>query len=325
MNKEPLISVIIPTYNSSETIIACMDSVLSQSVRDIEVIVVDGGSEDDTVEKVRRCEDEDNRVRLVISDEKGVSHQRNLGIRHAKGDYIQFTDSDDVIMPFGLKLLSDAAAEHDADIVIAGYEFMKSREKRIPKAGSFEDRKSFVQRIDDYYAPERLFLNSPCNKLYKKSIVREAFPRDMEMGEDLVFNIDAFMRAERVCVIDEPVYLVNDTNSDSLSRRFRAEGFSCETRLHRKMMAYVSSITGDIPDYLYYSYLSGVKVKLDHLVNKSGWSSEDIKREIYRWCGSETLRDMLLKYRPDRFKDRLLVRLLDKKRVVIIYFYYRFL
>lgn len=97
----PLVSVVIPTFNRVDLVGQAIDSVLAQTLDDFEIIVVDDGSTDGTEEKIRQYE---SRVRLIRTPHRGIAHARNVGTRHARGRYLTFLDSDDLLYPYALEL-----------------------------------------------------------------------------------------------------------------------------------------------------------------------------------------------------------------------------
>lgn len=113
-----LVSVIVPIYNVEQYLSACLDSVLNQTLRDIEVICVNDGSTDDSASIVREYMQCDARFRLFEQENKGLSAARNAGLRLAKGQYIQFLDADDILLPAKLEMQVAAIEECQADVCV---------------------------------------------------------------------------------------------------------------------------------------------------------------------------------------------------------------
>ena len=119
MNIGPAISVIIPLYNEEERILNCLSSVTKQCIKDIEILVVDDVSIDNSVNIVSELASKDKRVKLICHAQNlGQGEARNTGIRQSSGQYIFFLDSDDFIPRDGLKTLYEIATKYDSDIVI---------------------------------------------------------------------------------------------------------------------------------------------------------------------------------------------------------------
>ena len=121
MNDLPHISIIIPVYNTESYLARCVDSILSQSFIDFELLLIDDGSTDGSGVICDAFADQDGRVRVFHKENGGVGSARNLGIDNAQGEWLYFVDSDDELMPDGLQVLVDGISE-EVDMVMAGYE-----------------------------------------------------------------------------------------------------------------------------------------------------------------------------------------------------------
>ena len=119
MKQHPKVSILIPSLNSGDFIRECMESVVRQTLQDIEIICIDAGSTDGTLEILREYEREDSRIRLIISDKKSMGYQYNLGLDTATGDYIGMVETDDWVEADTFECLWMAASRQDVDIVAA--------------------------------------------------------------------------------------------------------------------------------------------------------------------------------------------------------------
>lgn len=120
------ISVILPCYNAERHLNACFESLFAQSMRDFEVIFIDDGSLDGSLAIARRCAGRDDRIRVFAQENQGVSAARNLGLSHARGEWITFVDGDDILPPDALETLLSGAAE-DVDMVVCPHETFDER------------------------------------------------------------------------------------------------------------------------------------------------------------------------------------------------------
>ncbi len=118
------VSVIIPAYNVERFIAECVNSVRSQTYKDLEIIIIDDGSTDSTFDICQKLADEDERIKLIQNNHGGVSRARNSGLDNATGDYIVSVDSDDIILPDMIETLYNKMVEADADIVVCGCRFI---------------------------------------------------------------------------------------------------------------------------------------------------------------------------------------------------------
>lgn len=222
----PFLSVILPTYNRVHCIARMIDSVLSQSFKDFELIVVDDGSTDGTREMLEQKYD-DSRIQIVYKENGGVSSARNLGISLARGKYITFVDSDDYLLDGFFEDIYENILQYGADIyVYAGFSQEKTKLIGVPlfwgnqgygngeialKSGS-----EFVRDFCLYGG------NSwACAKIFKTSLIREnnlVFQENISYGEDMLFNLQTYLASLRIVAIPRGYY-VYEVSGNGLSRR----------------------------------------------------------------------------------------------------------
>lgn len=214
-----LISVIIPAYNAQKTIYRCLESILNQTYRNIEAIVVNDGSSDDTENICRQFEDE--RVRIVNQKNQGVSQARNTGIALAQGKYICFVDSDDYLMECHIETMYKAMEETKAELVITNFYRIdhqgQKQNTRVPSEESCEIK----QCAYDIYTKE--LLNQPWNKLFIKDRITELFRKNLSLGEDLIFNIDYLKNIRRMTVLDAYTYVYDLQLGGGLHKKKQTE------------------------------------------------------------------------------------------------------
>ncbi|HED5353626.1 TPA: glycosyltransferase family 2 protein [Campylobacter jejuni] len=131
MIKNPKVSIVVPSLNSIKYIHECVDSILNQTLKDIEVICVDAGSTDGTFEVLREYEKNDNRLKVIVSDKKSYGYQMNLGIKEAKGEYLGIVESDDYIKENMYEKLYNIAMKKKCDIVKGDMLNFWDKEERI--------------------------------------------------------------------------------------------------------------------------------------------------------------------------------------------------
>ena len=121
---QPLVSIILPVYNAQNHLARCIGSILNQTYKNIELIILNDGSKDHSLPVCEEFRARDSRIVLVDKENSGVSDTRNLGLKLAGGEYVQFVDSDDYIDPDFTQHLVEAAETHHADLVIAPYKMV---------------------------------------------------------------------------------------------------------------------------------------------------------------------------------------------------------
>mgnify|MGYP003097604064 CR=1 FL=1 len=202
-----LISIIVPVFNLENELPRCLDSILTQSYQNIEVVVVDDGSSDGSADVMRRYSEKDSRIKPVFQENGGVTSARLHGVREASGQWIGFVDGDDKIESDMYERLLRNAAEYHADISHCGYQ-MCFDDGRIHY---FHNTGLLVQQ-DKITALKELLSGSRiepglCNKLFHKTLFHsllhgEAMPLDIKINEDLLMNYRLFSEAERTVFED---------------------------------------------------------------------------------------------------------------------------
>lgn len=195
------LSVIIPAYNAEKTIIRCLDSVLAQTLKNIEIIVVNDGSEDQTEHIVSQYikDNSEYNIRLLNKKNGGPSSARNKGIEVAKGKYIGFVDSDDVITTDMYNCLVKIADENILDVVICNILNCYPDGKKIPSAVSIpKDKVIDTNGIKEYIHPmlmQDTIFGGPCNRIYRRDFLcanQIHMPEKLGYGEDCMFQLQVF-------------------------------------------------------------------------------------------------------------------------------------
>lgn len=231
-----MISFIVPVYNAEKKLDRCIQSILNQQEKDIELILVDDGSKD---KSGLICDSyrQDSRVKVYHNQNQGVSKTRNFGIDRSSGEYLIFIDSDDFINPNMGRVLRENIERNNSDIVICGYCHWSTirRVSATPAktfCGTF-DKQEFLQMFSEMYGAR--LLNSPCNKIYRRGLLREGFRENLHLGEDFLFNLAYFSSAERITIIQDVLYnYVQVEDGGSLSGKFNEEQKQISELTHRE-------------------------------------------------------------------------------------------
>lgn len=203
---ESLLSIIVPCYNTGKYIKRCLNSILSQDYKNIEVIVVDDGSVDDTGSMVKTIASLDSRVKYIYKDNSGVSDTRNKGISYSRGEYLTFVDSDDTIEHDLYTSLISMLIDYDADIAHSSYSRVYENVKNnISGNGNIYvmNRKDSIDKLLN----GGLFTGSVWNKVYKKEIVENIrFNEKYKINEDVLYNLYAFLNSKKIVYYDKCLY-----------------------------------------------------------------------------------------------------------------------
>lgn len=210
MEKQPLVSVVIPVWNGSGYIERCLDSVMSQMGDEMEVIVVDDGSTDDTWALLEKAAASDARLRPVRQDNAGASVARNTALDMCRGKYVRFVDADDVLPEGSMTRLLKAAEENGSDLVIAAYtEVLAGRRsvRSLHKKDETVELEEFLRRLERL--SNSFYYGVLWNKLFRGDIIRRERPRftpGLHWGEDFVFVMDYLAHCGRFSYVAAPVY-----------------------------------------------------------------------------------------------------------------------
>lgn len=199
-----LVSVIIPVYNAEKTLARCMESIINQSLKNIEIILINDGSTDKSQAICRRHQEMDARILLIDKKNEGVSSARNVGIRAANAPYLMFVDSDDYLDKEMCQALYKKAVLEDADFIFCDYYEVDQennlRRVSMPCQIDLDDVGTFSKLFQNYQ------INQVWNKLYKKELINDLFQEEINAGEDLLFNVEYMNQVKRTCVVSIPLY-----------------------------------------------------------------------------------------------------------------------
>lgn len=214
-----MISVIVPVYNSSPYLQSCLSSILAQTYQDLEIICVNDGSTDNSLQFLIEAAQQDTRIKILSQENSGVSVARNAGLNMARGDYISFVDSDDELEPDMYEILLNLAEKYQADVAHCGY-------KKIHLDGSAKDIRGTEELLiqDGLEACKCLlsgqhFTGGLWNKLYRAGLIGNTrFDEALKINEDVLFNAQAFQRASTAVFYDVPKYHYFERQSSACSR-----------------------------------------------------------------------------------------------------------
>lgn len=225
------ISVIIPVYNVQNYISECIESLINQTFKDIEIILINDGSTDRTGEICRKYSENDNRILLIDKKNEGVSIARNIGLSMAKGEYIAFVDSDDFIDDNMLEIMYDKAIETKADIIRCNARILRGSSKNniLKETEVYSKLLDKVDFIEEIVKKDIVIGNNAMvvwGNLYKKDVIKLNKLKFKQIClEDYLFNMQYFKHVERYCLISNRLYNYRVLNN-SLSRTFNVNIFN---------------------------------------------------------------------------------------------------
>ena len=210
------ISVVIPIYNVEKYLVKSVESVIHQTYHNLEIILVDDGSPDNSGKLADELAERDSRIKVIHKTNGGLSDARNAGMNIATGDYIAFLDSDDLLPENAYELMVNKAIEENADYVIGNYINCNEDDSLWEKpVFNTEKYQGFKLDIKDYVDSFFIMNSSACNKLFNRHFIEELKLR-FTIGlpaEDAIFTTYCFIKSHRVFYIPELVYIYRQRNA----------------------------------------------------------------------------------------------------------------
>ena len=222
---KPLISIIVPAYNAEKWLAACCESVFTQSYRNWELILVDDGSRDRTLE-IAECEAGARaNVKVIHTENGGVCHARNTGLDAARGEYITFLDADDRLTPDALERMYALTTETNCQIAILSKIYMRHDGIQTRKSGAgteiWEGTEILCKSLEDHPASHSVYA-----KLYSRELIGNLrFVEGRRVHEDSFFVFQCFCQCTRAAYRNEGVYLYNTTPGSASRAAFSDKFF----------------------------------------------------------------------------------------------------
>ena len=331
----PKVSVIIPVYNSEKYIRKCIESIRVQTLKEIEIVLVDDGSVDKSGEICDYYSKLDNRVVTIHIKNNGVSNARNTGIKLAKGKYIMFSDSDDYVNDRWCETLYNLAEKNEEDFILCGYEIINSRNSKSNRRqilSPLKDESMILARKDFYNLYNWNLLNSPCNKIFSRKKINKyniSYIETLSLGEDMIFNLDYLEKCSgSIRIANEALYYYAQDDRESLDNRYYDNLFNIYKILFRKIKS-----TMDILETNYEVYKDDVNLGFFYLIERSlnntfNKKNKDnlIKKIKYNNCilGSEEVRSCILNLENSSLRKSY-IYLLKKQNYIYIMIYNKIL
>lgn len=296
MNKEKtLISVIVPAYNCAGTITQSIESITGQTYQNIEILIIDDASSDDTYKKCQELSEKDERITVIRQEEnKGVSAARNQGLDHAKGSYIAFCDADDTMDPDMLRILFDQMKKEKMDILCCAH----SKSRNWPTKDEtclIRDKKEMIKSLNQYGG----FV---WNKLFDAEIIGNIrFDETLSLCEDTVFVTACLFHKKESAIAYIPQRLYNYQNG-GVTNGASDRHFKNGCYLYETAMQAASKIThGQYEKY--YKHCTFMLAVVEKDFNKRYHNLSKVNQEVLRSCLRRNRRGFLLD-RDISFKRR---------------------
>ena len=271
-----LVSIVIPVYNSEKYISRCLDSITNQTYDNLEIILINDGSTDNSIEICLDYKEKDKRIIVVNKSNGGVSSTRNQGIDCATGKYIQFVDSDDYINLDMTENLVYAIEKYDVDLVLCGVNHISSNTNDSDlyrNVGDFLLKDFLSNSLDSISSTS---MGAVWNKLYKLSKIKDnkiRFEEDINYSEDCIFNYDYFKKSTSIYVLKDKLYNYDQSDLNALTKVFRKNAFMTTLYLYDKTIELMDTFLINVNDNIkkinqYYS--NNLMVNVIHIYRHKG-------------------------------------------------------
>lgn len=251
--KNPLVSIIIPIYNTEKYIYECLNSLINQSYSHIEIIVVDDGSTDNSLCLLKELSDKDNRLKVFSQPNQGVSAARNLALSKATGTYVMFVDADDWIDPHTIEKCLQAIG--DADVCFFAYvrefnnrslpKLLFPQTRHFTKEACKQLQRRMIGPIGQELANPGMLdsLGTIWGKLYRRDILDGTSFIDLKIigtAEDSLYNCNAFRKVQKAVYINKAFYHYRKCNSGAETKKYKPQLSQQWNRLFNYMQATVT-------------------------------------------------------------------------------------
>lgn len=230
--RRPKVSIIIPVYNTSQWLMDCLVSVLKQTLKNIEVICINDGSTDNSLEIITNMAQADDRIVIINQDNKGLSDARNIGLEKAHGKYIYFLDSDDMLASDNILYeLLNLSTKLNLDMIIGEAEVLYDNDELENKYANFKQmykiKNTYANSMNgfelikqmrqnkDYYEPVSL-------KFYNRNFIKQNNMKFIkkQLHEDVIFTYKSLILASKIAILNKPIYIRRIRNNSIMTSGF---------------------------------------------------------------------------------------------------------
>ena len=324
-NALPMVSIVVPVYNGEKCLARCVESIVSQTYKDWELLLIDDGSKDQSLSLCKEYESKCSNIRVIHKENEGVSATRNRGLQEAKGTYIQFVDCDDYVEKDFLEQMVLSMEQNEADFVVAGYTRRKDGTitRNCPNPQVLTGKKEIAASFFVLY--NQWYLNTPWNKLFRREKIVAGFRKEISLGEDLLFNLEYLKQVDKLVVIAHAGYQYCIENQQSLAIQFREDRFENTLFLHNALIEFVKEELGMVEsaEWNDIAFIKGIRFSITNLMRADTVSAKKKKEYIKNWISNEEVKAAYGRCTSLEKKDEILKILVQRNAFHIIYWMMR--
>ncbi len=273
---KPVISVIIPVYKTEKYLDRCVKSVVNQTYKNLEIILVDDGSPDNCPAMCDSWAKQDKRIRVLHLENGGAANARNMAMKQVKGEFIAFVDSDDYLEPDIYEILLSLMKESNADIAICDFQ-INDEQRGVCKKRVIDSKSALKLVVTGNYKFGVLW-----NKLYKMSIIKDVAIPNLKLSEDLLFNYFVMKKANCISEISLKLYHYFQNSESSVHMDF---GISNIDAVKAREIIINDTTEGELFKYAVKGYLLSCFVFIDGIIlnNKCKVYYSKLRKEIMKY------------------------------------------
>ena len=305
------VSIIMPAYNSEKQIERAINSVLNQTHKNLELIIINDGSKDNTDKICERYSKLDKRIVYIKKENEGVSKTRNLGISKATGKYMMFIDSDDEYNLSRIEKMCEAIEEGEFEVVVSGFEIFENNKNSIITTTIDYNKKTTIEIIE-ILCKNRMFFSS-CNKMYLTKIIKDNnlyMEEKIEKGEDLRFNVSYFSNIKKIRTIPDVLYTYYREDT-GLGSKYHENEF----KLRMENISYVESLYNKWKynkNYINYLRIRAFYAQIYHDL-KYYKNNKDLSKRVKVYLEDNEMTEAMEKYKPNTLMQKILHATLKTK------------
>lgn len=321
------VSLIIPVYNGEQYLERCINSAIKQTYKNIEIICINDGSTDRSVEILKKY---DKSLIIIDSKNQGVSATRNKGMEIATGEYMAFLDCDDYLDEKCIENLVELMEKQKSDIVITSIKKVSEAENKIIEKFNYKNEnitlRELAQNFFEY--DKNSGLKVVWNKLYKKDLIKDIyFDKEYKIGEDFIFNLQVLERCERITFIEDSYYnyIVNPNSVTNKTKMSYNEFYEIEKIInYRKKLEQLYMRIGVTEEqihkfYLEQDYRTFTKTILNILSENSPYKNfKEKKNAIKKNLNYDQFKETIIENSTNNKYKKIIRMLLKINNVTII-------
>lgn len=309
MNESYLISVIVPIYKVEQYLPLCIDSLINQSYKNLEIILIDDGSPDSCPLICDNYAYKDNRIKVIHKTNGGLSSARNAGLDIATGNFIAFVDSDDYLEPEMYKTLLNLLLSTNSDIAVCDFFYYDGK----AKTSDSKNTSSIVvlNKVRDFYAhildPNPTLRFEVWNKLFRKSVINEIRFKIGQVYEDVYFDKNVFQNANKIAHIEKPLYIYRTSRLGNSNSSFGMNRLTVFDEID-EYITYSKEVQDRFIEERFKIFGAETSISLHYLATIHD-ADESLKirllehfEKYYQLCDVKTIRHKIFHYSPKVFR-----------------------